>query len=157
VGDVWGGVLVRNSGVGFASLLLMAHLTRLLCKNGMTAPVPDAVIMRRRHRGTDGDKLRGLLRERVSGIPGLLGRSAEVLQHATARTLARSVPIELRALLEGARLPRRLEAPILVAYEQEPEPTAFGLSQAMTLAAQALAPEDRLELERAAGAYLALD
>lgn len=157
VGDVWGGILVRNSGVGFASLLLVAHLTRLLCKNGMTAPVPDAVILRRRHRGTDGDKLAGLLRERLAGIPRVLGRSAEVLQHAVGRSLSRPIAIEVRSLLEEAKLPQRLQAPILAAYEQEPQPTAFGLSQAATLAAQSLVPEDRLELERAVGAYLAID
>ena len=47
---MWGGILVRNSGVGFASLLMTLHLTRLVCKNGMTAPLPDALLLKRRHR-----------------------------------------------------------------------------------------------------------
>jgi len=154
VGDVWGGVLVRNSGVGFASLVLTLHLTRLLCKNGMTAPLPDAVLVRRRHIGLDGWKLTGILAERFSAIPGKLHRSAEILHEARSRRLE-DVSIAVRTLLAENRLPLRLLDPILKAYDREPHPSAFGLSQAMTLAAQDLAPEDRSELERVAGEYVA--
>lgn len=63
VGDVWGGLLIRNSGVGFASLLISMHLTRLLCKNGMVAPLHDAIVVRKRHRFFDDGKLRGVLAE----------------------------------------------------------------------------------------------
>ncbi len=38
VGDVWGCVLLRNSGVGYASLVVVAHLHRLACKNGLALP-----------------------------------------------------------------------------------------------------------------------
>jgi hypothetical protein len=53
------------------------------------------------------------------------------------------------------RLPQRHVKPVLEAYNREPDASRFGISQALTLAAQSLTPEDRLELERAAGHYLA--
>jgi hypothetical protein len=35
VGDVWGGLYVRNSGVGYTKLVVSLFLHRLACKNGM--------------------------------------------------------------------------------------------------------------------------
>jgi hypothetical protein len=43
----------------------------------------------------------------------------------------------------------------LSANASEPEPTAFGIAQAVTRAAQSMSPEVRLELELAAGIYIA--
>ncbi len=50
---------------------------------------------------------------------------------------------------------RRLVTLYLEAYRREPLPNAFGVSQAVTLAAQGHSPEERLELEEAAGRYIA--
>ncbi|MCC7540587.1 MAG: hypothetical protein IT379_30510 [Deltaproteobacteria bacterium] len=154
VGDIWGGVLVRNSGVGFASLLVSLHLTRLLCKNGMTAPLPDAVLVRRRHRALDDDALRGLLCERLDQLPERLGRGADLLRRAHERPV-QDVEATLTTILDDADLPRRHVAAITAAYAEEPMPTAFGVSQAITRAAQGMSPELRVELEHTAGAYLA--
>lgn len=155
VGDVWGGLLIRNSGVGFASLLISLHLTRLLCKNGMVAPLPDAVVLRKRHRFFDGDKLRSVLAERLHELPGKLARGADLLASASTRALTSTPVAEIVRLLEDAGLPMRLADPILDAYNREPHPTAFGISQAITLASQTMTPEVRFDLEQAAGAYLA--
>jgi hypothetical protein len=153
VGDVWGGLLVRNSGVGFASLIATLHLTRLLCKNGMTAPLPDALLLRRRHRGLDAPKLAGLLAERVVQLPGQLQQGAELLRLAASRAIT-NADDAVRSFLDRFDLPARHLRPILDAYAREPQPSAFGISQAVTLAAQSLSPEERLELETAAGSYL---
>lgn len=154
VGDVWGGILIRNSGVGFASLLISLHLTRLLCKNGMVAPLPDAILVRKRHRFFDGSKLKELLVERLQELPGKLARGADLLSAAAERRLQFEPGIEIRNVLHRAGLPLRLAEPIVEAYLREPNPTAFGLSQAITLASQTMTPEVRFELEQAAGAYL---
>lgn len=61
---------------------------------------------------------------------------------------------EIHKILEAAHLPRRLTAPILTAYDAEPHQSAFGIVQAITLAAQTMTPETRVELEHAAGRYL---
>jgi len=154
VGDVWGGLLVRNSGVGYASLFISLHLTRLLCRNGMTAPMPDALLLKRRHRGLDMGKLKDILIERLGDLPGKLRQGAEILRQGRTRIIS-NIETELRSLLLSARLPMRLLPDLLSAYREEPEETAFGISQAATLAAQRLTPEERVALERATGHYLA--
>lgn len=153
VGDVWGGVMIRNSGVGFASLLMVAHLVRLACRNGMICPLPEAVLLRRRHRALDEKRLRWELADKLEQLPAQLRMAGDVLRASTGR---RVVDVEdvVRGVLQQAALPVRFLAPIVDAYNREPLPTAFGVSQAMTLAAQRFSPEERLELEAAAGSYL---
>jgi hypothetical protein len=46
---------------------------------------------------------------------------------------------------------RPISESVYDAYEQDPEPTRFGLIQAVTRAAQSLRPEDRLTVEEFAG------
>jgi hypothetical protein len=65
-----------------------------------------------------------------------------------------NVELEVRDVLREARLPMRLVAPVMTAYEREPRPTRFGIASALTLHAQGESPEVRYELERAAGVYL---
>jgi hypothetical protein len=154
VGDVWGGLLVRNSGVGFASLLISLHLTRLVCKNGMTAPLPDAVLVRRRHRAIDDGKLRELLSTQLQRLPERLNHGATLLSDARQRPVT-DVQMAVRSVLADAALPARHLPAVLAAYDREPEPTAFGIAQAFTRAAQDQTPEIRLDFEQAAGAYLA--
>jgi hypothetical protein len=154
VGDVWGGLLVRNSGVGFASLLMILHLTRLLCLNGMTAPLPDALLLRRRHRGFQETTFLNGLRVQAADLPDELGRGVERLLLSEERHVE-SVEAEVGGILRDHRLPARLLPQVMQAYGREPTPSAFGISQALTFAAQSLAPEERLELEQAAGRYLA--
>lgn len=153
VGDIWGGVMVRNSGVGFASLLMVAHLLRLACLNGMVCPLPDAVLLRRRHRGINDDKLRWMLARRLHELPGMLTHAGETLRASTERQID-DVEAAVRGLLHESNLPLRMFDPIMDAYGREPMPTAFGISQAVTLAAQRFSPEERLQLEQAAGRYL---
>jgi hypothetical protein len=66
-----------------------------------------------------------------------------------------NVELDVRDVLREARLPMRLIAPVMIAYQREPRPTRFGIASALTLHAQRESPEVRHELERAAGAYLA--
>ncbi|HQP38749.1 MAG TPA: hypothetical protein PLI95_26370 [Polyangiaceae bacterium] len=153
VGDVWGGIMIRNSGVGFASLLIVAHLVRLACRNGMTLPLPDSELLRRRHRGIDEDKLRWMLSDRLQQLPGKLRVAVEVLRDSASRRVD-AIEDEVRRILDHAGLPLRFLTPILEAHRAETLPGAFGVSQAITRAAQQFSPEERLELEQAAGQYL---
>lgn len=153
VGEVWGAVLLRNSGVGFASLIATLELYRLLCTNGMFAPVPDALSVRRRHRGISDESLAKLLAAGLENIGHRLHRGHARLLASTRQQVKR-VEDEVRDILNHADLPQRLARPILDAYAKEPSSTAFGVSQAITLAAQGMNAEDRVELEQLAGSYL---
>jgi hypothetical protein len=154
VGDVWGGLLVRNSGVGFASLSISMHLVRLLCTNGMAAPIPDAMLVRRTHRGIDEQKLIAVLAAQVTCLPARLREGIDLLGEAD-RIEVDGIPSVVEGILREEKLPLRLMPDILSAWDREPRHTAFGVSQAITLAAHDASPEMRFELERAAGAYLA--
>ena len=154
VGDLQGGILVRNSGVGYAGLNVAAHLQRLVCLNGMMLPVKDPTLLACIHRGVDAAKLRAKLAERAHGIGGAFSRGAERLL-AGRRYRVEDREAVFLALLSRARLPRkRLEA-LEASYQREPEPNAFGIVQAVTRASQDFEPEVRYELERAASGYLA--
>jgi len=153
VGDVWGGLLVRNSGVGFASLLMVAHLVRLACRNGMSCPLPESVLLRRRHRGLDDRHLRWELADKLEQLPGRLRSAGDVLRRS-AELRIENIEQAVRGVLTEGNLPLRMLGPIIDAYGREPMPTAFGVSQAITLAAQRFSPEERLQLEGAAGNYL---
>lgn len=72
VGDLWGGLCIRNSGVGFAAAMIVASFTRLICKNGTTAPIPDALLFHRAHHAFDLKKVRETLVERFRELPGWL-------------------------------------------------------------------------------------
>lgn len=153
VGDVAGSLVIRNSGVGFASLVVGLQLTRLICLNGMIAPVDDPIALRQAHRSFDEQRLVAKLTEGFSNLPGRLAEGARRL--ALARTLPISEPTtELMQLLRDAHLPQRLLPQLEFAYGLEPEATAFGISQAATRASQKFSDEERFELDRAAGSYL---
>jgi hypothetical protein len=147
-------ILIRNSGVGFASLVVVLHLTRLACLNGMVAPLPEATLVHRRHRGIEDGALREALAEKLVDLPGRLHQGDRRLA-AAELTSVPDVEGAIKALLKDRNLPRKLLPAIMAAYGKEPNATAFGVSQALTLAAQDLSSEERFELEEAAGAYLA--
>lgn len=154
VGDMWGGLIVRNSGVGYASLTIGLHLERLLCKNGMTAPVDDPLLLRRAHRGLDDGRIRDILVARLSGLSSTLRASATRLVSASGAAIT-DRPGAVREFLAFATLPRRHAPEVLDAWDREPLNSAFGLVQAVTRAAQGMPPEQRFEFESAAGRWLA--
>jgi hypothetical protein len=154
VGDVQASILIQNSGVGYASLFLSLSLLRLICLNGMT--IQDGASARRAHRGLDDARLRSLLGTSLGNIGSRVRAAADNLVLATERPLRMSVEDVVTRLLIAAHLPKRLLPEIQAAYDQEPHPSVFGVSQALTAAARTQTPELRVELENLAGRYLAL-
>ena len=116
--------------------------------------LPGATLVRAVHRFIDIDRIRERLVEGLKGLPERVNRSVKMLAESTSVEVA-NVELEVRDLLREARLPLRLVSPVMSAYLREPSRTRFGVSQAVTLAAQGESPEVRYALERAAGMYLA--
>jgi hypothetical protein len=112
-------------------------------------------LFRRAHRRFDFGKLAAELAERLADMPGKLQRAARVLDEArrVRITDARAV---FTTILEAARVPLKFLPDVERAYVMEPglDASAFAISQAVTRAAQDAPPEQRFELERAAGQYL---
>jgi hypothetical protein len=154
VGAVEGCIYARNSGVGFARLVVGLSLNRLACRNGLVLALPGSTLVRAIHLHVDQARLAHRLRDGLRDLPGKLHRGARQMAAATSVEV-NDVALEVRDVLREARLPLRLVRPVVEAYSHEPRPTRFGISQALTLAAQAQSPEVRFELERAAGIYLA--
>jgi len=154
VGEVWGALTVRNSGVGHNKLLVALSLVRLSCLNGMTAPISLPSIVRARHRWLDEGQIRESILRGLDGVGERLHKSTRVLADSTQRAID-DVEAEVQRVLRNAKLPLRLACPILTAYGREPHASQFGVSQAITLAAQGESPELRLTLEDVAGRYLA--
>jgi hypothetical protein len=117
--------------------------------------VPDALLFRRAHRGFDTSKLAAVLVERLASLPGKLRTAARILDEARSVRIT-DARATFRSILELARVPYTFLATVEAAYAEEPSvaPSAFAVSQAITRAAQRTNPEQRFELERAAGQYL---
>jgi hypothetical protein len=146
--------MVRNSGVGYTRLSISLSLVRLVCLNGMAAPVTDGALVRSVHRGLDLERVREQIAAGLNGVAEKLHRGAQVLEASTGHHVD-DAEREVRELLRRARLPVGLARDIMAAYAKEPRQSRFGVSQALTLAAQRVSPEVRYELEALAGAYLA--
>lgn len=153
VGDLQGGIFVRNSGVGYASLAVTAHLMRLICLNGMMMPIEEPTLVSAVHRNASVDKVRQRLADRAKVIGGAFAEGANRLLASRHRDVTDREAAFLE-ILKDAHLAKRHVPALEAAYNREPEPTAFGIVQAVTLAAQSFAPEPRYELERAAANYL---
>lgn len=87
VGDLQGGVIVRNSSVGYASLKASAYLLRLVCLNGMTVPVRDHALISAVHRGRM-EAVRARLAENARRMGGLMAEGGERLLSARRAPVA---------------------------------------------------------------------
>ena len=153
VGALQGCVYARNSGVGFAKLVVGLMLHRLACKNGLIVSLPGATLVRAVHLRVDTARIQQRLADGLRDLPAKVHRGARAMAESTREDVA-NVELEVRDVLREARLPMRLIAPVMTAYEREPRSTRFGIASALTLHAQSENPEVRYELERAAGVYL---
>jgi hypothetical protein len=153
VGEVWGGLLVRNSNVGYAKLVVSLHLTRVACTNGLVIALPEATLVRAVHRGVEVAQVREKIVAGLKDVTDKLHRGARVLADSVHERVA-DAEVEVRELLRASRLPLGLAADVMDAFAREPAQTRFAVSQAVTWAAQRTSPETRYEMERAAGIYL---
>lgn len=157
VGDLFGGLEVVNSGVGFCSLSVYAKIQRLICTNGMKAPVKNAQLLYRRHTGNVDGGIWEPLSQQLHQIPQLIAESARTIISSTNRPVE-NIEAEVTRILRTTGLSPRLSAAIMAAYYREPNPSAFGVAQALTDARMinevGLAPEEAHALEDAAGNYL---
>jgi Domain of unknown function (DUF932) len=155
VGDVVGGLIVRNSDVGYASLVIALHLTRLVCKNGMVV-AENKTLIHRAHRRIDISDLTEKLALGLQDVPARLQRAGRALERSGHHSVDH-IEAALVEVLRIARLPLRVLPALTAAYDREPHASAFGISQAVTLGAQdpRVSAEERVALEQAAGEYVA--
>lgn len=158
VGTIWGGILIQNSGVGYASLSISLHLMRLVCTNGMTAPVAGATLLRRRHSGRPEADLWNQISHVLQHVPERLSIAVNNLRQSQEKRIA-NPQLAIENIIRQAHMPAKLVEPFMVAYGKEPHDTMFGIAQAITdfqtHEQLGLIPEDRKQLEDAAAEYIA--
>jgi len=111
-------------------------------------------IVRARHAWLDEAQIRNAIQSGLDGVGDKLRSGTRVLEESAHHGVD-DVEAEVRRVLQNARLGVRLARPVLEAYRREPHASRFGVSQALTLAAQSATPEVRIQLEETAGRYLA--
>jgi len=158
VGTIWGGILIQNSGVGFSSLSISLHLMRLVCTNGMTAPVAGATLLRRRHIGRPEADLWNQISSVLQYVPERLSIAVNNLRQSQERRIA-NPQHAIEAIVKQAHMPGKLTEHFMAAFNKEPHDTVFGVAQAITdfqtHEQLGLIPEDRKQLEDAAAEYIA--
>jgi hypothetical protein len=142
------GILIANSETGSRSLTLLVWIWRLVCTNGLVAP--ESSVFRMVHRRQKDGVIQAKLAIAVRLLPEYWNRTEKALRNA------RQDPVDdphaaLEVMVTAHPQLRPISESVYDAYEQDPEPTRFGLIQAVTRAAQALRPEDRLTVEEFAG------
>ncbi|MBN2559482.1 MAG: DUF932 domain-containing protein [Phycisphaerae bacterium] len=142
------GFLLANSEVGARSLTFLAWIWRLVCTNGLVAPV--SRLLRLIHRSRKHGVLQARFAEAVKLLPESWQRTEVILRRARQDTESHP-EVALQVLVESHPELRPIAETVHDAYEADPEPTRFGIVQALTRAAQGLPPERRLEVEELAG------
>jgi len=142
------GFLIANSETGSRSLTLLVWIWRLVCTNGLIAP--ESSVFRMVHRRQKDGVMQEKLGRAVRLLPEYWQRAERTLRNA------RLDPVDdphaaLEVMVTAHPQLRPISDSVYDAYDQDPEPNRFGLIQAITRAAQALRPEDRLTVEEFAG------
>jgi hypothetical protein len=142
------GFLIANSGTGSRSLTLLVWIWRLVCTNGLVAP--ESSVFRMIHRRQKNGVMQEKLAKAVRLLPEYWQRTERTMRSARQDSVA-DPHAALEVMVTAHPQLRPISDSVYAAYEQDPEPNRFGLIQAITRAAQALRPEDRLTVEEFAG------
>lgn len=171
VGDiVQGGLLIRNSEVGASRLAIQPFMNRLKCANGMViseilngAGFSQIHLGNRKAQGVYQfsdqtmqlenlaifSKIRDVIRQTFE--PGWFNAAIAALKATTEN----KVPLPERAIsnvVDMAGLSDSTRDAILRAYLGEPDPTQYGIVQAVTATAKNIeSPEDRVQMEELGG------
>lgn len=154
VGDAaYFGARGRNSDVGTYALSLVAWLIRNACSNGMIFGRKDETLLYRQHREIENAELDSLIAEGFKGLRDKRNESIETVRRLHS-VKVHSPETALTSYLRGQ--PKQLQEAAVEAYDQEPNPTAFGVLQAITRTAMAMRgdPDRQYDLERIAGGYV---
>ncbi len=138
-----------NSEVGAAALRIFEYVLRLVCTNGLVMRVAQELFSRV-HRATQDESIDRDLAYAMTLLPERWEASTRALRAARHDRVI-DPEESLRHLFADRAEVRSHADAVLAAYREEPEPTRFGLVQAITRAAQAAGAEHRLALEALAG------
>lgn len=147
------GIHITNSEVGATNLGGDFLLYRQVCMNGLMAVFNNEPLFSQRHINIDTHELRMSVK---SALEMVTERQDEVIGRAE-RAMGQTVVNphrELKRVLKNGRASDDFIEMAIEAYDAAPNPTRFGVTQAMTQAAQRLQMDARVLIENVAGSYL---
>lgn len=147
------GMSLQNSEVGASNCQGDFLIYRQICSNGLVSLVEDDHLFTQQHRNVE----RSELRIKISSALTLVGERCEEMRDRLLTAKETLMPNPTREMNRFLRANRATEDFIELAekaYDEEPNPTRFGIIQAITLAAQRLPHEQRLQMESVAGRFL---
>jgi hypothetical protein len=148
------GFLLRNSEVGYSSFTLDDFWFRIICLNGMITMVGNKSLYRRRHVKVDDDSLEEDLNHIWADLMTRRQTVEEKMVHSASDMLEAPL-VQMRAFLRKNNVAKYLIQKAEDLYEEEPVPSRFMVSQAITAAARGLeSPDARMELEKVGGKFL---
>lgn len=147
------GLHISDSEVGSKALTVDFLFFRLVCLNGMMTKVEGDHILHTKHIHIDYPTLQ---REFMASVDTALQHKDTLFNLLDN---AKSVNItdphsQIRRLARHYRFTNDFADKVVEAYEQEPNPTRFGLVQAFTRAARQMPMDRRTDVESIAGQYL---
>lgn len=160
VGDVIPGLYIQNSGVGYCSLKMYFMVTRLVCSNGMTMPVAQYMLLKKKHTKGIADGLFEEISEQCSDITRKIDLGLQNIEDAQIIQV-NNPEAEVTRLLKDNGLPQKMIPMVMEAWNREPLNNKFGISQALTdnrmIIENKLEPETAEVLQRVAGNYLLIN
>ena len=165
-GDVvQAGIMLANNEVGMGAMTVTPRFYRLVCSNGMIGEIPNLISAHRHvHRGSakgngatpaGGAFIKRLAREGVTEILSQFSQIVDRLQESANNGVS-FTDVSLRQLvdrvLKGANLSDKERNSILEAWGVEQDDTQYGVSNAITRAAQKLTDDARREQMEREGA-----
>lgn len=160
VGDVIPGLYIQNSGVGYCSLKMYFMVTRLVCSNGMTLPVAQFMLLRKKHTKGIADGLFDEISSQCFDITGKINNGLKNIEDAQIIQV-NNPEAEVTRLLKDNGLPQKMIPMVMEAWNREPLSNKFGISQALTdnrmIVENSLEPETAEILQRLAGKYLLIN
>lgn len=145
-GDVvYTGIHVRDNEVGAGSVSIAGLVYELACANGMVAPGKVQAGYTLRHVGNK-DRLRQYVREALESAKGDAAKLVNAFNEALQVKLE-APALSIEALSAEGMTRAQLDA-IMAAYLEDTHASLFGVTRAVTRAAQAFEPDTRFEMEQ---------
>lgn len=153
---VMAGIHIANSEVGRRSVTVDAVVFRLVCSNGLIKLVKGKSILSQRHVAVSPYHFSALLRQ---GLSQALSASSQFMEQLTWSTTQRlkDVEAEMKSLMQHHHLSQGFVEQVKTSLKNErsdQQETVFGLTNALTAAAQSLDAEQRYDVEVLAGQIL---
>ena len=148
------GVHIANSEVGLRAVTVDAIVYRLVCSNGLVRRVNSKSLLRQRHLHVSEPRFADLLAQAVQEAVTVAAGFIEQMAGAI-RTPVPDPERAISLLGQAWSLSQTTQEQVrFTLYGEKPEGTLYALTNALTLVAQRLNPDERFHLETLTGALV---